>query len=92
MQDNGLPASPGDPRAEELIVEIYRQLTERTGSGDDPSVVVLSRRDYDILQRYRDRLGELGPGDYLERYRIFDLEFFVDDVQQPEVRGRVPGT
>jgi hypothetical protein len=73
-------------RAEELIVEIYRQIRAMS-AGSQPKRVVLNRTHYDILQAYRARLGELPDErpDYLERYAIFGLELAIDDCEQPRV-------
>lgn len=74
------------PRAEELIVEIYRQIKAMPDESQ-PTRVVINRTDYDRLQSYRARLGELPDDrpDYLERYTIFGLELAIDECREPKV-------
>jgi len=75
-------------RAEELIVEIYRQRSELIDAGNKPVRVVVSPGHYKVLQAYRGRLGDLdGPViDYLDPYRVFDLEICVEDIETPVVQ------
>lgn len=75
------------PRAEELIVDIYRQRDEMIRSGLKPDRVIMSRDHYDLIQAYRASLGEmpLGKTDYLDRYRVFDLEICIEEVNGPQV-------
>ena len=74
-------------RAEELIVEIYRQRSELAGQGKRPGRVVMSASHYKLLQAYRARLGELTSqnSDYLETYEVFDLEICVEEIGLPKV-------
>lgn len=69
-----------DPRAEELILEAYRQKNDALREGRTIDRIVMSREHYDAIQRYRARLGEMpeGASDYLERYRLFDLDICVE--------------
>jgi hypothetical protein len=69
-----------EPRAEELILEAYRQRSEALSAGRAVSRVVMSRTHYELIQRYRARLGEMAEGsvDYLDRYRLFDLDICVE--------------
>lgn len=80
-------------RAEELIVEIYRQRSELVEEGRKPVRVVLSAEHYRLMQAYRGRLGEPASReiDYLDSYRIFDLEICVEDIEIPSVQTRDPG-
>ena len=72
--------------AEELILEVYRQRGALAETGRTPRRVILSRAHYDLIQQYKNSLGRLPEGlDYLERYRIFDLEICIDDVEEPRV-------
>jgi hypothetical protein len=74
-------------RAEELIVEIYRQRSELAGQGQNPGRVVMSAVHYRLIQEYRTRLGELSSqnSDYLDPYRVFDLEICVEEITLPKV-------
>jgi hypothetical protein len=74
-------------RAEELIVEIYRQRSELAGQGQNPGRVVMSAGHYNLIQEYRTRLGELTSqdSDYLDPYRVFDLEICVEEIPLPRV-------
>jgi len=76
-------------RAEELIIDIYRQRSELAGQGVKPGRVVMSAAHYRIIQTYRTQLGSLGnqESDYLDAYRIFDLEICVEDIAAPRVTG-----
>lgn len=74
-------------RAEELIVEVYRQRSELVGEGLRPIRVVMCAEHYKLIQAYRDRLGELASQDvdYLDPYRMFDLEICVEEIETPQV-------
>lgn len=74
-------------RAEELILEVYRQRQALVGAGTSPARVIMSRAHYDAIQRYHAMLGDLpeGSSDYIDRYRLFDLEICVEDVDAPRV-------
>jgi hypothetical protein len=76
-----------EARAEELIVEIYRQRDEHVRRGNRPVRVVVSRKQYFVIQDYRLRLGEVAHGktDYLDQYRLFDLDICIGDVSAPLV-------
>ncbi|HKJ86529.1 MAG TPA: hypothetical protein VKA06_10660 [Spirochaetia bacterium] len=69
-----------EPRAEELILDVYRQRSEALTAGRPVSRVIMSRRHYELIQSYRARLGEMAEGgvDYLDRYRLFDLDICVE--------------
>ena len=75
-------------RAEELIVEVYRQKTALEKAGTVPRFVDMTLGQYRTIQEYRARLGELPEGfaDYLERYELFGLEVCIEDVALPRVR------
>ena len=79
-------------RAEELIVEIYRQRAELVREGRAPAKAVMSGDHYKLIQAYRGRLGELSSRevDYLDPYRIFDLEICVEDIESPRVQSAEP--
>ena len=81
-------------RAEELIVEIYRQRSELVKEGLKPVRVVLSSDHYKLIQSYRGQLGELASReiDYLDPYRIFDLEICVEEIGTPQVELSDPGS
>jgi hypothetical protein len=66
---------------EETLVEIYRQKSVLTESGETPVRVVLSMERYKAVQDFRVRLGETPPGlpDYLGKYELFGLTVFIDD-------------
>ena len=80
-------------RAEELIVEIYRQRSELVEEGQKPVRVVISAEHYKLVQAYRGQLGELASRevDYLDPYRIFDLEICVEEIETPNVQVSDPG-
>lgn len=70
-----------EPKAEEIIAEIYRQVLLCRASGASPRVVNLPYRYVRRLRVYRFLLGELEVGgyDYLDRYHIFNLDFCIHD-------------
>ena len=74
-------------RAEEIIVEVYRQRREIVERGGTPEWVVLSPEHYRLVQAYHAQLGEApeGRADYIDRYRLFDLEIRVERVDEPRV-------
>ncbi|MFW5683713.1 MAG: hypothetical protein ACOC1I_02575 [Spirochaetota bacterium] len=81
------PDEDAAPRAEELIVEVYRQRAVLVEQGEEPSRVVMSKDHYRAIQEYRARLGEVADGhaDYMDRYRLFDLEICIERVPEPVV-------
>lgn len=74
-------------RAEELILEIYRQRREFGDQGREATRVVMSASHYRTIQRFHARLGEVPEGsvDYIDRYRLFDLEICIERVERPVV-------
>jgi hypothetical protein len=76
-----------EPRAEELLVEIYRQKRAAIDEGRVPQRVILNRTQYDVIQAYHARLGEMpdGQSDYIGRYELFELEICIERVVQPVV-------
>lgn len=81
------------PRPEELIVDIYRQRDELVAAGGSASRVVISLAHYREIQAYHSRLGEIAEGksDYIDKYRLFDLEICIEDVDWPRVEGLQTG-
>jgi hypothetical protein len=73
----------GEPvrEAQELLLAIWKRRTELVEQGKQPEGVVLSRAQYELLQSYNARLGELPNQqlDYIEKYRVFDLPIYVDN-------------
>jgi hypothetical protein len=67
--------------AQELLLAIWKRRTELVEQGKQPGGVVLSRAQYELLQSYNARLGELPNQqlDYIEKYRVFDLPIYVDN-------------
>ena len=77
-----------DPlRPEEIIVEAYRQRRARTAAGEASSRVVMSRAHYDLIQNYHAMLGDVTDGavDYIGRYRLFDLDICIEQVDEIRV-------
>ena len=56
--------------------------------GTVPNRVLLSPAHYQLIQDYRRQLGELKQreNDYLDDFRIFDLEICIDDSGSPRVQ------
>lgn len=86
---NGTEAAPTEPpsRAEEVIVEVYRQRRAIVDRGGAPAFVILSPAHYRLVQEYHARLGDAPEGrpDYIGRYRLFDLEIRIERIDQPVV-------
>lgn len=49
-------------------------------AGRAVSRVVMSPEHYELIQSYRARLGDMPEGgvDYLDRYRLFDLDICIE--------------
>ena len=71
----------GEPRAEELIAEIYRQLVEQRLLGRIPEKVCLPITYIRRLRIYRALMGGLVRFDldYLEDNSIFGLVFYIHE-------------
>lgn len=84
MSDETTPQSAS---AEELILEVYRQRQEASEQGREATRVVMSLSHYRTIQRFHARLGEVPEGsiDYIDRYRLFDLEICIERVERPVV-------
>lgn len=67
-------------RAEELLVELWKQVLENREKGRGAEAVILTPAQYRILQEYRKKLGDLpNPDlDYLTPYTLFNLPIFID--------------
>ena len=81
-------------RAEELIVNVFRQKSQLTRGGRHANMVVMSRENYDAIEDYRRKLPPYPPGvpDYLTQHTIFGLPIFIDNECECEVRiGSIPG-
>jgi len=68
-------------RAEELIVEVYRQLLEARSRGVKPRKVVMSPACWASIEGYRRSLGVLNAPlpDYLSKDGLFGLEIWYGD-------------
>lgn len=62
-------------------MQVWTQRKQLLAAGKRPNRVVLSRSAYDIIQAYHRGLGTLPRGvkDYLSRYALFDLPFYLDE-------------
>ena len=76
-----------EPSAQELILEVYRQRQLLADSGGRATRVIMSLHHYRTIQQYHALLGGLPEGrtDYIDRYRLFDLEICVEQVECPRV-------
>ena len=75
-------------KAAELIAEIYKQRQEAVRAGKAPRCVVITPDAYDAIQEYRKTLGDLenSSADYMDKYTIFGLEFFIEPDSPCRVR------
>lgn len=73
--------SSTEPRAEEIIAEAFRQKTLAVREGQTVTGVVLSRANYDRIQQYHARLGELSGEveDYIGKYTLFGMQIYIDN-------------
>lgn len=76
-------------RAEELILRVWTEAKELKGCGKSPARIVLSKSSYELIQRYHRSLGFLPDGveDYITRYTLFDLPFFLDESEECRVEA-----
>ena len=74
-------------RAEELIMRIWTQRQQLLTDGRRPKRIVISRSDYETIQDYHRGLGFLPDGveDYISRYTLFDLPFFLSEDREYRV-------
>ena len=74
-------------RAEELILQVWTQRKQLILGGKRPSGVVLSKQSYDAIQEYHRGLGFLPEGveDYITKYTLFELPFFLDENEECRV-------
>lgn len=74
-------------RAEELIVNIYRDKLKFQEKGLNPTRVIMPMEYYRKIRKYHAGLGELaGPyGDYITEDEIFGLSVFIDNVDEATV-------
>ena len=68
-------------RAEELIAGVWKQNLECLHEGVTPGKVVMSKSNYELLQRYHAGLGLVRDGaeDYITRYSLFGLTIYIDN-------------
>ncbi len=77
-------------RAEELVVEIYRQKRALQARSIKALDVVLSMEAWRHIQAWHRARGPLEKApsrDYIHDNSIFGLEVFIDNVPEPLVRG-----
>ncbi len=79
-------------RAEELIARVWTQKKQMLAAGERPTRIVISKDDYQTIQAYHRGLGFLPDGveDYISRYALFDLPFFLDETPECRVAGDEP--
>ncbi|MFW5741885.1 MAG: hypothetical protein ACOCW3_01070 [Spirochaetota bacterium] len=80
-------SAPDSMRAEELILDVYRQRREIEEHGREATRVVMNPSHYRAIQRFHAHLGDVPEGavDYIDRYRLFDLEICIERVERPVV-------
>lgn len=85
--ESAAESTADDGAAQTLIVEVYRQRVALAETGRPASRVVLNPRHYRTIQEYHKRLGNLPDesADYVGRYRLFDLEICIEQVETPRV-------
>lgn len=80
-------------RAEELILRVWTQKKRLLAAGKSPVRIVISRNDYTTIQEYHKVIGFLPEGveDYISRYTLFDLPFFLDETGECNVVSEEDG-
>ncbi len=75
-------------RPEEIIADVYRQISLKREQGNEPDAVLMNLKDYRLLEWYRNFIGEAGDSelDYLGQYELFGVEIFIEDIAAPLVR------
>ncbi len=81
------PNKADAPRAEEIIVEVYRQLREGLDSGLSPQKVIMPQVYWNRVEDYRRILGPLegSAPDYLSEDSLFGLEIWYGKEQEIRV-------
>ena len=85
--DDGAGHEPDHTRAQELLVTLWRQISEMRKAGETPVRVVLDPSDYTAIQNYHAHLGTLPNKelDYISKYELFGLPVFVESASAPTV-------
>lgn len=75
----GEGAGDGSPRAEELLLRVWREVTEARGSGHPLDKVVLTMEEFRRIRDWHARLGELEDtaADYIGEDSLFGLPVFI---------------
>jgi hypothetical protein len=78
------------PRAEEIISEVWRQIREIRIKNLEPGRIIMNLKHYRMIQDYHNMLGEVPDGfdDYIQRYSLFGVPFFIDDVKKITVEKK----
>jgi hypothetical protein len=68
------------PRPEEIIAELWRQIREMRAAGKTPEKIVMPVEKYRMVQAWHVMLGELSDPsrDYITRHTIFNLPVFIE--------------
>lgn len=74
-------------RAEEIIMEVYKQKLERQKAGLRCQNVVMNMDHYRCIQEYHRNLGSLQGDlpDYINQDSLFGLEILIDNRRQTVV-------
>ncbi len=74
-------------RPEEIISEVWGQICSIREKGVNPGKIILSLKHYRMIQDYHAVLGEAPEGidDYIQKYSLFGIPFFIDDVRKIHV-------
>jgi hypothetical protein len=77
-------------RAEDIIAQAYKYKSEFEAQGKKPERIVMTRAQYELVQAWHQRLGELPPGmqDYISRYELFGIPIFIQDSTPDSAPGR----
>ena len=70
--------------AQQIIIEVWKQFTEKNMK---VAKIFISRKQYKLLQLYRNFLGELDNSsfEYLEQYQLFGADLYLNDSSDDEM-------
>lgn len=74
-------------RAEEIILDVYKEKLECSRKGNQPRQVVMNMEQYRTVQNYHRQLGTLEGNmpDYISTDSLFGLDILIDNREEISV-------